>query len=807
VDPDLALALQRAERWIDRARPEKAVDLLEPLVPSAPDDPDLHQTLGVARALSGDLWGGLSALEEAAALSDDAGYLLPLASLYLEAGLHVHALRTFRAMVDSGVSTPVMKEMRETVTLLEQDLARTAKGLDRPGEQVEQGMLDMEQGHRAAGGGDFDAAVAANRRAIRRLGDWPPPHNNLSQALFYSGQPEEAMREVRWVLSGHPGNLHALANGIRFLAWSGQKGQAGELWARLDNVAPRDADERVKKAEAAAVLAEHESVYETLKPLDEADAAEEITPSLRSRVRFFLAVAEANTGRLRQAVRRLRALKDSVPLAAETLDALNEGRSGTGWTDYFRYFSPMESLPGEQVDALLSLAAQEGDMPPQRFRRRMNRLVERFPQIVLVAEKMIWEEQQPEAGVSMLSTIGTPEAYAAMRRFALSQAGDDQARAEALSALVAAGEIAEGEIVRAWLDGEWREVELSLHEAPDEMVRESNYAPRVIITLNRAMTAQANGDVERAEELFGRVLELDPNVKEAYNNLGAIYARREEHEQAKEMFGKAVEIDPLYLFPRVNLINYLLDEERVGEAEELLKPLSEASGLYPHESALLDFTRARVLVSQAKYNSAKQVLGRALETKPDYEPAQDLLEWIEGMGVWGDLDIGWSEGSWWEEQWERDLAWRERLQGKLSTLEPTLAEALPLYTKDALTETARYVIWVGGWSQLRKAELVDAIIEALTKKDYLPWIVARLSEEEKEALRTVLARGGAMGWEDFDACYGNDLDESRYWQWHPPETVMGRLRLHGFLVEATVGDELYVVVPVDLREDLGRALE
>jgi tetratricopeptide (TPR) repeat protein len=793
----LALKLQRAERWIDRDRPERAVDLLEPLLASAPDNPDLHYTLGYARALSGDIWGGLSALEEAKALSDDPGFLLPLASLYMEAELPVHALRVFRVMMERGVSTSVMKEMRETVALLEQDLAQAANRLERPVEQVEQGMVDMEMGHRAVNEHDFEASIAANQRAIKRLGDWPPPHNNLSQALFYDGQPQEAVKVVRRVLSHHPENLQALANGIRFLTWSGQEEEARELWARLDDVAPRDANERLKKAETAAVLAEHESVYQILKPLEEPGAAEELMPSLMSRAQFFLAVAEANTGRRRQAERRLKKLKHTAPFATETLAALSAGQLGTGWAEYFQYFHLLELLPREQIDVLLDLVAHEQDMPPQRFRRRIRRFAKRFPQIVLVGEKMIWEEQQPEAGISMLSTIGTPEAYAALRRFALSQAGDDQGRLEALSALVEAGEIEEGETVRAWLDGEWREIELRVYEeTPGEMWRESEYAARVINMLNRSMSAQQRGDVEQAEELFERVLELDPNVKEAYNNLGAIYAQREEHERAKEMFRKALEIDPLYLFPCCNLINYHLNEEQVEEAEKLLEPLSQARGLNPYESALINFTRARILVEREEYDRAEQLLETALEIKPDYEPAQDLLEWLQDRDSW----------SWWEEQWERDLAWRERLQGQLSSLRPTLAEALPLYTKEALTAMAREVMLGGGWSGLRKAELVHALIEALTNRWYLEWIVKRLSEEEQDALRTVLDGGGAMVWEDFDARYGNDLDESRYWQWHTPETTMGQLRLRGLLVEATVDDELYVAVPVDLREDLGGVL-
>ena len=59
-----------------------------------------------------------------------------------------------------------------------------------------------------------------------------------------------------------------------------------------------------------------------------------------------------------------------------------------------------------------------------------------------------------------------------------------------------------------------------------------------------------------------------------------------------------------------------------------------------------------------------------------------------------------------------------------------------------------------------------------------------------------------MSWAEFDARYGNDLDESPYWNYHEPETAMGRLRLRGLLVEATVSGELLVAVPVELRESL-----
>ena len=56
-----------------------------------------------------------------------------------------------------------------------------------------------------------------------------------------------------------------------------------------------------------------------------------------------------------------------------------------------------------------------------------------------------------------------------------------------------------------------------------------------------------------------------------------------------------------------------------------------------------------------------------------------------------------------------------------------------------------------------------------------------------------------MAWAEFDARYGNDLDESPYWDEAAPSTTMGQLRVRGLLAEATVDGELVVTVPLELR--------
>ena len=110
----------------------------------------------------------------------------------------------------------------------------------------------------------------------------------------------------------------------------------------------------------------------------------------------------------------------------------------------------------------------------------------------------------------------------------------------------------------------------------------------------------------------------------------------------------------------------------------------------------------------------------------------------------------------------------------------------------------------GGWSAYRKAELIAEIVSVLTDGDLLPDVLQGLAEQERAALREVVEQGGRMSWQAFETRYDSDMDESAYWNYHLPESVMGRLRVRGLLVEAKVDGELWVVVPVEVREALAK---
>lgn len=798
---ELQAALERADRLIARGHARAAGELLEPLLASYPRVAELHYTVGHAHDEAGDIWTALDGYERALELSRDPGYQSILALQYLKIELRAHGLSALRQLFKQQAGVPLVEQMRDMAAALEQEVAELAHDLGLSVRQVEEGLYHMERGQRALHKNDFPACISASQRAIKSLRDWPPPHNNLAMALFFDGQPEKSIATTRQVLSHAPDNVHALSNGIRFLAWTGQETEARALWPQLKKITPQGHSEHLKIVEAAAILDEDASVYQLLRPLDKPGAVREIPPRLAGQARLFMAVAEANTGRRRAAQRRLKVLqRDAAPSwAGELLAALEAGRPGPGWAERFPYFHSTELMDMRKVGELVELVTRQEDLSTRRFRSQVARFVARFPQVVLMAEKLIWEENQPDVGFSILVTVAIPAAHAILRRFALSQAGEDDLRMRALTSLMEAGEITEDTILRMWIGGEWRDVQLRQQYISAEP--DTDYTPQVDRLLERGLIAFQRDDYEQAERLFRRALELEPRAKEAYNNLGALYAHRKEHAQAREMFRAALEINPLYVFPRCNLASYLLDEGDVAGATDMLRPLADVTRLHPQEIAFHSYVQARILVRQEEYERARRTLQVALEIHPGYEPAEKLLERLDTITR---LQTGFQ--SFLEGQHKRDAAARARLQARLSTPDPALSQALSIYTKDALTGIGRAVLRGDGWSGLRKAELLQRIVTELCEPDNLKRVVTGLDDEERAALRQTLAKGGSMPWQEFDAHYGNDLEESPYWNYHTPETTMGRLRLRGLLVEVTVDGELGVAVPGELRLGLQEIL-
>lgn len=150
--------------------------------------------------------------------------------------------------------------------------------------------------------------------------------------------------------------------------------------------------------------------------------------------------------------------------------------------------------------------------------------------------------------------------------------------------------------------------------------------------LTEATLAAGLGDVDRAEELFKDVLELETNARSlarASAGLGEIALRRGEHRTAATLLSQALESDAL-----------LLDEaastaDRLGRAFSMLGESESAIGLYEtwleraRESedvlATLRFSTllANVVLDAGNVTRAEELLGKALSLA---EKARDPLD-------------------------------------------------------------------------------------------------------------------------------------------------------------------------------------
>ncbi|RME82382.1 MAG: tetratricopeptide repeat protein [Caldilineae bacterium] len=783
---ELDLALEKAERLLLQERYAEAIELLEPFSARGVRDTRLHVDLGMAYFGVKAMLQAERAYRTALDVSNAPSLWIPLLLVYTQLGHICLALDAYENARKSGVDLSPYEGLEEAVQEMEEEVNAWAAELNLSYSKTREGIALMEKAQMALDRGQFERAIELNRRSIRKLGNYAPPYNSLAVALFYHGEPEQAIATCRRVLEFEPENILALGGLTLFETWTGRLSEARETWERLKPLRPTTFVEVLRKAEAAAALEEDEEVYRLLSEEPADDAV--VFADEASYREFYLAVAEANLGRRAEAIRRLRKLRGIVPRTEKYLEALEAGRPGVGWADRYSYFPPAKYMSLEAKEELVQILSSDLDMAERR--RRLQRLQQRFPQLLLLARSALWEDKLVLPTIDLLSSLGTPEAHALLREFALGKKGDFEDRMEAVQALVDAGELSPYEPVRVWYKDDWRSV------VPHRVVvqdQDLDYSPEVNELLQRAQQVHREENVALARELYEKALKLEPNAKEAYNNLATICRSEGNDREAESLLEKALEIDPNYAMARANLVHLLIDEGRLEEAKEMARRLAALPEMTPLEFGFASVTHARIAILEERYDDAQATLDIAKEIVPLYEPLKTWQEYLDSRRAASE----WT--SRFRDKWKaRADAFRQR-QRKLKSRDPNLAEALGIYTKACLTAIGRHVILGGGWSHLRKGELLELLIENLKNPRVQRRVLERLPDKAREAFEHVQAEGGVMDWDRFAAEYGHDLDESPYWYYHKPKSVMGILRSHGLLVEVKEGDKLLLSIPVELR--------
>jgi len=110
----------------------------------------------------------------------------------------------------------------------------------------------------------------------------------------------------------------------------------------------------------------------------------------------------------------------------------------------------------------------------------------------------------------------------------------------------------------------------------------------------------------------------------------------------------------------------------------------------------------------------------------------------------------------------------------------------------------------------RNKERVKDICSYYARSEGVKKAVKELIEDEIEALKLTLQKGGWVKYGELSRRFGDENEDSWWWADEPPESVIGRLRSFGllFVGRAPVKSRLYkvAVIPVELREPLSSLL-
>jgi tetratricopeptide (TPR) repeat protein len=309
------------------------------------------------------------------------------------------------------------------------------------------------------------------------------------------------------------------------------------------------------------------------------------------------------------------------------------------------------------------------------------------------------------------------------------------------------------------------------------------------------------GETKNKEEgiaILRRVLEKDPACAMAWYNLGASLINQGNEEEGLACMKKSVEVDPNYAFGHANLaLREALDGNEAAALDHL-EVVQKSRIITPDTASISSYAHMVIHIDKNDIEEARRVFDVAKRINPDHKSLshyEEMLEDAEKFYVSNKFLIEFQRNS-------RQRSHEKTLNTKL-TAEMPLEKCLSLLTNETLSAICEF------WNTItygKKAEMVARLNARILEADILEEWLKKLNAKETEALQWVLDSGGWCAWNDFARKFGGDLDESPFWKYHEPKTVLGRLKRAALLYAGTLGDQRIVLIPSDLRVLLGEKL-
>lgn len=526
---------------------------------------------------------------------------LGLASAYLQQAFPALAVRTFQKFLDLAPQHEKATHVRDMLRDIEPELNQTLEELST--DEALKLALEHEEVQALLNEGDYWRAERLAKSALRRHPDYPPLLNNLSLIYRQQGRFELALQTAQQVLELEPHNIHALANLIQYLCFTGRAEEARAYAEPLKNSTDRAWEEWVKKAEGLTLLGDEEGVLEVHRLAHAAGDKEAMLSGAWATLAHYAAVAAAHLGRETEA-RRLwnEALnyRPSFDLAVANLEDLQrpqKERNGAWAFSGRLWFSAawIQDIQ-EMMGPLMGSDSAEGEMLPRNARR----LVRKHPEFVAVFPVLLKHADPMTRNLALLlaDLSQEPALLAAVKDFALGQRGSDDLRLHALQIAGRAQLLPQGEIP-LWIEGEWRDVSARGLEVTDEPT--TQHGPKVMRLLEEASAAASNKDWKHAEELYARASALEPHAPDLQGNRAVMIKFQGREAEAEALLWEVHKRFPEYVFARLNLARLSISRGELEIAHELLDPVLARPRL--HGLEFLSLCNAEIELALAENDS------------------------------------------------------------------------------------------------------------------------------------------------------------------------------------------------------------
>ncbi len=794
--PGLEEILSRARALQEEEKYEEALQVLDEAPLHLQRRPELLMVRGLLLASLGNPREAMLTLEEARRRDPDnllTYYFLGM--MYDEMDLTVHAWRALQEFVEYRDILPreLVEEAQDLLDELGELLTRLAKALEVPLDRAEEALYELELGKRAAEEGNASSALRHLRRASSLAPRWIAPRGMEGEILLMDGQPQKAIEVAERLLKDFPGLQSAMTILVRAYLMLGNR-EAAEAAARpLRGLSFESSASLESVVRTLGYLNDDEEIYRLYRQHRRLVEEIEDIPSL-----IVLGSAAANLGHF-QTARRLweRAMVypgGPVGAISALMGAASRKAPGPGIADRYPTFQFVQLMPNRaarELDELLTLWTS-GEIGRKPFQKRLRALVARYPIVFSQLVQLFQESTSRFLWIDTLALLGTPEAVEELQRFAFSQKGKLAERMVALQSLEEEGLMDISQPVELWdeIRQEWRRLRVPrwrvLEIVPDR------YPRQAIEMTQEVMQALKEDRLQDAQALTEKVLSFALNEPDLYAFLGLAWA--EDPPRAEACLRKALELDPRSAGGWAGLALFALDRGDIPAARQCLEALVDREEFTLWEMLVYLRTLAAISLQEEDLALARFYVTTALSWQPDDEYFHQL-DWVLALQ---EPDSSLSM------LLQRSRQYRERRRNRPIPPDASLRQCLERLSRESLVATAR--IYSAPYVGLRKESLLQHLVEAITDPERLRGAVATLSADERRALRDVLDAGGVLPWDEFTARYGNDLEDSQDWYYALPETLMGRLRLHGLLSDGTVEGQRVVLIPRELRELLPSAL-